>query len=274
MGHEQADPDHPHAHVIPAALEKSIVKITEDGTYRYIKSNGIPNHRTGDFPNRSNPNAISAQQHEYRLPITPRNSGRATPKDKVIGVALNGIPFEPATAECYGQARGARPNPNCEWREEAIINGKGQLGLDQSNAHVQPNGTYHYHGIPYGLLSVLGKEDIVHVGYAADGFKIMVSRSGRYKPSYNLKSGTRPSGPGGRYNGKYTADYTFKAGHGDLDECNGTSLNGEYVYVLTKGFPFAPRCLMGQADTSFSRKKPSFGAGGHHRRRPPPPRPH
>ena len=165
-------------------------------------------------------------------------------------------------------------------REEAIVNGKGQLGLDQNNAHVQPTGTYHYHGVPHGLLDVLPRGDLVHVGYAADGFKMMVSRSGKYESSYRLKSGTRSSGPGGSYTGKYTADFDYKAGSGDLDQCNGADVNGEYVYFLTEAFPFAPRCLMGEANSSFARRGGVQGAGaqnsrerwphGSNHRRPPP----
>lgn len=260
--HENHDSNESTAHVVPVAIEKNIVSIKVQGEKRVIASNGIPNHKTGAFPNRANPNAISAQSHFYRMTLNPRRNGKPTTKDGVMGVALNGIPFEPGTAECYGRERGERgPMHTCQWREEAIVNGKGQLGLDQSNAHVQPTGSYHYHGIPYGLLSVLPKGDLVHVGYAADGFKIMVSRSNSYKSSYFLKSGKRPSGPGGKYTGKYTADFEYRSGQGALDECNGTQVNGEYVYFVTKGFPFAPRCLMGTADPSFGRKKPSSNGG-------------
>lgn len=273
--HDSPDPDHPHAHAIPAAVERNIVEITEGGAYRYINSNGIPDHKTGAFPNSGNPNSISAQSHKYRVPLNPEKTKYAVAQNGVIGVALNGIPFEPGTAECYGQARGSRPNPNCEWREEAIINRRGKLGLDSSNAHVQPNGTYHYHGVPHGLLDILSGADLVHVGYAADGFKLMVSRSGKYKPSYRLKDGTRRSGPGGAYDGTYTADYAFVAGEGNLDQCNGTDVNGEYAYFVTEDFPFAPRCMKGTVDNSFARRGPPSGnMGGRRpplRHRPPPP---
>ena len=269
--HESHDPVPPQAVLIPAAIEKNIVKITEEGNYRIIKSNGIPNHKTGSFPNRGNPNAISAQSHNYRVPLTPRKSGRVTKQEGVMGVALNGVPFEPGTAECYGRSRGQRgPMDSCEWREEAIVNGQGQLGLDQNNAHVQPTGAYHYHGVPHGLVSILGRGDLLHVGYAADGFKIYVSRSGKYKPSYQLKSGTRPSDPGGRYDGKYTADFEYKVGAGALDQCNGADVNGQYAYFVTEEFPFTPRCLMGAADQSFARRGPGQGNMQRSRRGPPP----
>jgi len=271
---ESDDPDHAQAHLIPAAVERNVVEIKAVGDVLVITSNGIPNHTTGQFPNRGNPNAISAQSHEYRVALNPIKTGRATKKDGVIGVALNGVPFEPATAECYGQARGQRSAPGaCEWRLEAIVRGEGQLGLDQNNAHVQPTGTYHYHGVPHGLLDVLrpykSMGDLVHVGYAADGFKMMVSRSGRYQSSYQLKAGVRPSAPGGRYDGTYTADFEYRAGSGDLDQCNGTDVNGEYVYFVTEAFPFALRCLMGVVNSSFSKRGGGSVEGKNRRQRPP-----
>lgn len=259
--------------VIPAAVERSRVEINEIGSYRYVKSNGIPNHKTGAFPNKDNPNRISEQRHVYRVLLNPRKKFHSSEKGGVIGVALNGIPFEPGTAECYGQKRGSPPDPNCQWREEAIVNGKGRLGLDRHNAHVQPNGTYHYHGVPYGFIaSVKPSGDLVHVGYAADGFSILYSRLSAYQSSYRIKVGERSSGPKGRYDGTYTADYEYVEGLKHLDECNGTEIDGQYVYFVTESFPYLPRCLMGVADESFQRHKgggvkPQFGSG--HRKPPP-----
>ena len=33
---------------------------------------------------------------------------------------------------------------------------------------------------------------------------------------------------------------------GNLDECNGTTVDGEYIYLITDTYPFVPRCLMGE----------------------------
>lgn len=269
------DESRAEARLIFASIERNQVSIREEGAYRYIQANGIPDHVTGSFPNRSNPHSISEQRYQYRVPIVPTYSGGKTDvQGQPSGIALNGIPFDPGTAECYGQPRGGRPGTSCEWREEAIINGKGQLGLDTSNAHVQPSGAYHYHGIPNGLVALRTQagQDLVHVGYGADGHKMWVSLSGAYRPSYQLKSGTRPNGPGGRYTGQYTEDYQFISGSGDLDNCNGVTIEGEYGYVLTKQFPFIPRCLNGTPDPSFERRR-SGGRdeqGGKERRGPPP----
>ncbi len=222
--------------------------ITERGNYRYIRSNGLPNHATGRFPNSGNPNAISAQSYNFRVPLNPRKKSSATEAGRYLtGVAVNGVPIDPGTAEYFG----GRGSP---WREEAITaSGQGKLGLDSSNAHVQPNGAYHYHGVPRGLIATLGGSKLI--GYAADGFPIYYTGQ---KSSYRLKSGSRPSGagsPGGTYDGTYGADYAYVGG--TLDQCNGTTSktaeypDGTYHYVVTTNYPFFPRCFMGTPDSSF-----------------------
>lgn len=259
---------------VPASVSQSRVKIWSDKSYRYISSNGLPNHSTGSFPNRNNPHRITEQNYKYKVPLSPKPSGRKTDMlGQPFGVAINGVPFDPGTAECFGQPRGGRPGSACQWREEAIQNGMRKLGLDQSNAHVQPSGAYHYHGIPRALANSLSG-DLVHVGYAADGFRMFVSKSSQYKSGYRLRPGYRSSGPGGRYDGKYTQDFVYDGKTGNLDQCNGTIVNGEYVYILTSSFPFIPRCWSGTPDSSFERRHssgsmPRVFNGGRHR--PPPP---
>ena len=77
--------------------------------------------------------------------------------------------------------------------------------------------------------------------------------------SYRVKSGTRPGGPGGRYDGSFVQDYEYVAGLGDLDDCNGRTgvtreyPEGTYYYVITDSFPFIPRCFHGTPDRSFMR---------------------
>jgi hypothetical protein len=89
--------------------------------------------------------------------------------------------------------------------------------------------------------------------------------------SYELKSGTRPSGPGGTYDGTFVQDWQYVAASGDLDDCNGRFgitpeyPAGTYHYYLTDDYPYIPDCVYGKiVDSSFS-NAPS-GAGG-----PPPP---
>ncbi|MFT5425635.1 MAG: hypothetical protein ACI9ZT_000567 [Gammaproteobacteria bacterium] len=145
------------------------------------------------------------------------------------------------------------------------------LGLDKNNAHVQPNGAYHYHSIPLGIVERFDyRNQPVLLGYAADGFPIYrpygysnpVDRDSaliELHSGHRIKKGTRPDGPGGRYDGTYTRDYEYVNGLGDLDQCNGRTgvtpeyPNGTYHYIITNQFPFIPRCWMGSGDSSFQK---------------------
>jgi hypothetical protein len=247
------------------------VTITISGGERVINANGLPNHPAGQFPGRGNPNRISAQIYSFRVPTNPRAVDQPIPANHAwFGVALNGVPFEPGTAEFWNNQR--------EWNYEAK-SGFIDLGLDQNNAHVQPNGSYHYHGLPIGLILKLGGDGkkMLLVGYAADGFPIYTSYGHsvatnaasplrKLRSSWQLKPGERPGGPGGKYDGKFTADYEFVKGSGDLDECNGRSgvtpefPQGIYHYSITDEFPQLARFWRGTPDASFMKR--GLGPGG------------
>lgn len=292
LAHGEAD-DHEHHSVADAATSAALtnrMKIIEKGGYRIIESNGIPVHKTGTFPNRGNPNRISEQRHEYRVTMKPKANDAPTPARGKFGVGLNGVPFDPGTAE-YWTTSGRRMHAGGDWNYDAL-SGKINLGVDNSNAHVQPTGAYHYHGLPTGLIAERGKSNtMVMVGYAADGFPIYNQygykdkddpESGfvKMKSSWQLKKGNRPGGtkgPGGMYDGTFTADFEFVKGTGDLDECNGRfgptpeHPEGIYHYTITESYPFIPRHWRGDADDSFKRRgHPPGGPGGRDGRRPPP----
>ena len=116
------------------------------------------------------------------------------------------------------------------------------LGLDQNNAHVDERGLYHYHGMPPALAST---GDSTLVGWAADGFEIHYAGATAVS-SWQLKDGTRPTAPGGAYDGTYVQDWEYIEGSGNLDACNGAVVQGQYVYFATDTFPFFPHCLMGE----------------------------
>ena len=263
----------------------SQVEITEQGDTRVITANGIPAHATGAFPNRNNPNAISVQNYQFRVSLNPQPAGRLTPLGMhPFGVGLNGVPFDPGAAEWWNNDR------NAGWQYEPM-SGVVNLGIDRNNAHVQPTGAYHYHAMPTGLVRNQDHgQGMIMVGYAADGFPIYADKAYDdpndagstlrvMKPSYRVKSGTRPSGPGGRYDGSFVQDYEYVPGLGDLDEANGRTgvtpeyPDGTYYYVITQDFPFIPRYFVGTPDASFLRGGPGGqmarghrGPGGH----PPP----
>ena len=234
------------------AYANSLVHIDIEGAYRIIRSNGLPNHNTGEFPNQGNPNTMREQNYTFRMSAFPKETGAATPLGMYpFGVAINGVPFDPGAAEWWNN------DPYSGWQYEAMALGP-RLGLDQNNAHVQPNGAYHYHGLPTGLFDKLSSAPKpVLLGYAADGFPIYApfsysnpmqtnSPMKKMKSSFRVIGGTRPSGPGGNYDGTFVQDYEYKAGWGDLDECNGrfgiTSEypKGTYYYVITDSFHSFP----------------------------------
>ncbi|MGE9295859.1 MAG: YHYH protein [Puniceicoccales bacterium] len=272
-----AHPHHSHGYSATATAEAGLeprVDITERDGYRIISSNAIPVHETGRFPNRGNPNTIRPQALEFKLTLAPKLALQGSPSDGfVFGVGVNGVPFEPGTAETWGG--------HFAWREEAILaDGATRLGLDQNNAHVQPTGLYHYHGIPWGLIEALRAEDPeagtdkpLLVGWAADGFGVYYHKG--LESSWRLIDSERPAppeGPGGKRDGLYTADYVFELGSGDLDYFNGrTGEDGVYRYFVTDDFPFLSRYFAGEPDPSFL-KHAMEGHPGRLGHRPPLPR--
>ncbi|HEX4610116.1 MAG TPA: YHYH protein [Urbifossiella sp.] len=241
---------------------------TKDG-YRFISSNGIPDHETGSFPHRRCPNAMSEQRHEFRVPLSPSPAAATTPlRMHDFGVGVNGIPFDPFAAEWWERDRSSG------WQYDPMSNAI-NLGLDAGNAHVQPTGAYHYHGLPRLLMAKLGGTagKMLLVGWAADGFPMYAETGHKtaadakspvvvLKSSYRLKPTDRPTGPGGPHDGSFEQDYEYAAGLGDLDECNGRTgvtpefPGGTYYYVVTAAYPYIPRHYRGTPDPSFFRRPP------------------
>lgn len=257
------------------------VSITEDkeNDVRIIKSNAIPNHTVGQFPTKGNPNTITEQNKVYTIDLTPTLANKITyvydlgidsgRPNYVFGVAINGVKFEPSANEYF---RNTETNePNYEWTLEPLSD-EVNLGEDYNNAHVQPNGEYHYHGTPTGLVANFDKNKMTLVGWAADGFPMYYkmgykdpmdtnSEIIQLKSSYTLKQGERPgdgvSAPNGTSSGKFVRDYEFQNNFGDLDACNGRTgvtpefPNGTYYYIVSDEFPSASRCFMGTPSNDF-----------------------
>lgn len=240
-------------------------KVTIKGEKRIMVTNSLPDHATGEFPRKGNPNKISAIDKTYEFPVTPKWIGEPQ-WVREPGVALNGVKFEPGTAEVVVCETGEN------YRVEAFQN-LIDLGLDFNNAHVQPNGAYHYHGTPTSIIkNDNGNTDLVHIGFAHDGYPIYYSKSGAYKSSYKNVAGNREGedctytnpkktidiSVEDEHDGTYTSDFEYVEGAGDLDECNGVEIDGKYMYFVTDEFPYVSRCLMGEV-TIEERKGPPGG---------------
>ncbi|MEP0941516.1 MAG: YHYH protein [Rhizobiaceae bacterium] len=238
--------------IAPAMAHNNKVSISVIGNQRCITSNGLPNHRTGQFPNSGNPNRISTQNVKLCVTTNPRKGNRARTVRGSVGVGINGVQFRPGTADYYdpGSRRGHSRNRSSGWNLDGL--GAAQmLGMDSNNAHVDNRGLYHYHGIANALVRS-GKGSLI--GWAADGFEIHYIGS-KARSGYRLKKGTRPSGPVGKYDGTYVQDWQYVGGSGKLDQCNGGTLNGKFVYFATETFPFLPHCLWGRVSRDFSARR-------------------
>lgn len=266
--------------------EPSVYHEFEEDNLRHIYSNGFPNH---DYC--YNPNNIPGQSYHYfRVDKSPvltnevtsiiRNSGRPA---RHFGVALNGVFFSPSPGTPFIYTNKNTGEFNWDWVFEPTNNqgdDMGQVRLDCATAHTNSNG-YHYHGEMFqyleteepGITSATSLPELYQVGWASDGhpiiYKFGPDANGTVKelqPSFQLKSGERPGdgivAPCGPYTGKYTVDYEYVEGLGDLDECNGiaseitleTALGTEtfgYFYVVTSTFPQIGRCLKGNVSLDF-----------------------
>lgn len=253
-------------------IAPSIVAVDVVNGQRVLTANGVSEHLTGQFPNRGNPHGITEQTYAFKVPAEPALAKSVTQLGMYnFGLGVNGVPFDPGAAEWY------LGNRNSGWQYEAMSGAIG-LGLDENHAHVQPQGAYHYHGLPTLLAQGLEVSNKVHsplIGWAADGFPIYSmygyldvnnARSAivEQTSSYRVKSGNRPSGgknPGGYYDGTFLADYEYVSGLGSLDECNGKQTRtpefpqGTYAYFLTADFPIIPRCFKGTPSTDFTQER-------------------
>lgn len=241
------------------------LQISTDANSCSFSTNAIPNHDFNDG-SQSFPNNVSEQVDVYTISATPVKAAAVTElaltRDNAI--LLNGVKVDLLAAACFGvgDEKTGCNDPAQAWRFDPMFDTNG-FRVDSHNAHTQPDGTYHYHGLPNALFSDDTTTLSPVVGFAADGFPIYgsniqdVSEIRPATSSYRLKTGARPSGqgqPGGSYDGTFRDDYEYVAGLGDLDECNGMSVDGTYRYHMTNAFPHIIGCFAGTPDDSFLKR--------------------
>jgi hypothetical protein len=189
--------------------------ITSDGTYVYIKSNGMPDHKSvyynssnslyenfsgttfGNNKFNKNPNTINSQSLTFKIPLNPTvaSSHASTPLGP-IGVALNGVPI-------FNQYAG----PNQPLTGEIA-------SFDQWWGHPQQSGLYHYHVEPLYLTTVKVTKSSL-LGFLLDGFPV-------YGPQENGQTVTNAMLDAYHGHTAVTADYP----------------NGIYHYHITDADPF------------------------------------
>jgi len=223
-------------------------------------SNGIPNHDFNDSETGSFAHEVIETSYNVTLDRSPETAATVTAfkNGEDEGIMLNGVPIAILTSTCW--------DDDCEWRENPFYGPKSR-SIDSNHAHSNSNGEYHYHGNPKDLYDSSGLSESAVVGYAADGFPIYgpyfldssTDSIREVTSSYVLQTGDRPgdgtegsAGPGGTYTGEWREDYVYTQGEGDLDECNGMELNGQYAYYVTTTFPYLLSCFKGTPNDSFS----------------------
>lgn len=179
---------------------------------------------------------------------------------------LNGVKIDASTAGTCGNNVCSLQGNVGNWNIEALGQNAFNFGVDNNNAHVQPGGAYHYHGIPEGFVTLLKKgQAMTLIGWAADGFPVYARYGYRVatdansdiqtmKSSYQLKTTADAGRPAtSSYPlGTFTQDYQYVTGSGDLDECNGRTgvtpefPKGTYHYYATDTYPFLQRCVKGK----------------------------
>lgn len=254
-------------------FEGSLEIELSDGKCEFT-SNSIPNH---DFNDDTAHFATQAVEVAVNVEITSSPSFATSVTELDMNdnaIMLNGVKLNILSAGCYGVGDG---NSGCDDLDEPFrydpMGTESGFGVDMHNAHVQPTGLYHYHASPMALFDTDGNVESPVIGFASDGFPIYgnyFNDNGSVRSatsSYALKSGSREDvvyngetySPGGDYDGTYTSDWEYVAGSGDLDECNGMTVDGVYGYYITDTYPWVIHCYKGTPDSSFSR---SGGPGG------------
>lgn len=159
---------------VPAVYKKiyGATSITNDGTYIYIKTKDLPDHKSiyyptsnalyeafsgmtfGGTPFNKNPNTILEQSATFKIPLNPalNNAHAATPLGP-IGIALNGVPF-------FNQYAG----PSQPLSGEIA-------SFDKYYGHPQQSGVYHYHVEPLYLTTVKSTKSGL-MGFLLDGFPV------------------------------------------------------------------------------------------------------
>lgn len=249
--------------VLNDSLFAGNVVFTIAGDKCVLETNGIPNHDFNDG-SRSFANDVSVQNQYFEIPSNPQVATQTTPLTIGVdtGIMLNGVKVDLLAAACFGvgDERTGCLDAAQPWRFDPMFAANG-FAVDTHNAHAQPNGAYHYHASPNAMFFTGTNIESPVVGFAADGFPIVGSwfdDSGTVRkatPSYRLKSGRRASGtsdPGGEYDGSYRDDYEYVTGLGDLDECNGMTVDGVYGYYVTDSFPYIVGCFKGTVDSTFN----------------------
>ena len=224
--------------VVPGSVTlNSVFGVTETGTTRRLKGNGIPNHPIGVFPI---PQSSSSYAYYAALPAEGyANAAEIPVKPYDLDVTLPREPKLSATPICISGLMTGVALTGAAWHVEMAPDA--QLNVYDPNAALptdrcfgHPYATeYHYHGYSWKCMDqgTAGKQSPL-LGYALDGFGIYGPRGADGKPITNAQ----------------------------LDECHGmvseVMFNGKmqsiYHYVLNNEYPYSIGCYRGTVQATMS----------------------
>ena len=259
------------------------ITISVSGGQCTFQTNAIPNHNFN--VNGSFATAVSAQNDTYTITASPALAGSNTALELgESAIFLNGVKLDILPAACYNVGSEPLGNEKIGCGQDQIANpwrydpmsSLNNFGTDDNNAHTQPDGTYHYHGNPLAMFDVNCVSNMSAspvIGFAADGYPVFgpcfddMGTIRKAQSSYVLKNSggarqnevgytTPVAGQGtvasNNYDGQFRGDWEYSAGAGDLDECNGMTVNGQYGYYVTDTFPWVMNCYKGTPNSNFS----------------------
>jgi hypothetical protein len=218
----------PSVSTLQSGYADAVLNVSCDGQYMYIDSNGIITYEFIAIT----PFDLEEQNHNWQIPLNPQRASSPSdiPRGGAVAVAINGIPFF-----------GPNEAPRDDYGDPILDN-----LLDFCNGHTA-QGQYHYHARPNCLYDSNGNNIGVVLGYAFDGYPILspwvcaddnCSSVNKLQSSWQRTQDVRNAWESNEY----------VAGSGDLDQCNGTTLDdGSYAYFATDTFPYVLGCYTGVA---------------------------
>jgi len=204
------------------------LSVAVEGANLVLRSQGLPNHPTAEFPNSGNPNPILTQEFTFYLPLEPKKAARVTTLPMgPVAVAVNGVVF-------FNPFEAGGMN---------AVQGYSEVWLDACCGHPQQQGVYHYHKYPTCVKSPFKDHPAEHsplIGLAWDGFPIYGPYEGDSVMARDLK------------------------GAAALDDCNGheDAVRGYHYHVTPDRFPYILGGYRGEpeAANSFALNRAGTGA--------------
>lgn len=217
-----------------AGYVKPALSVSCSATELKVTSNGMISFAF----EKKTPNALTAQEWSWSVPLNPVKAKSVTSIKNVLGTlgfTVSGLPI-------YGPTEG--PMPAAEAFGDPVYN----KILDTCGGHTGPSREYHHHAITLAQQCNLSKQKIL--GYALDGFPIYTTLgclNAKCTKTALMKSGYAKTGDP-KTNSWDAYTYKVSKATGVLDACNGrTQPDGTYGYHATTDFPYIIGCFAGTA---------------------------